>query len=185
MFGRSRDRHNQRGSLVGRRGVAAAIDFGLLAIYTTSVASVFVRMGMSDRDERWVRRLLGDSRVAIWFERFSVGLPSLAYFAVLEGSPWEGSVGKRLMGIAVRDNLGHRLKASQAWLRIAIKLAPFEIEHALEWQWDEAPESWRDHVVLWSIAGLSAVSFYELVASSGETMLHDRLIGSHIERRGS
>lgn len=56
--------------------------------------------------------------VMYWHYQLFCGINYLAisflYFAALESSPWQASIGKRIMGIKVCDLQGHRLSFSRA-----------------------------------------------------------------------
>ena len=44
------------------------------------------------------------------------------YYALLESSPWQASLGKRLMGLKVVDKRGRRLSFSKATKRLLVRL---------------------------------------------------------------
>ncbi len=66
-------------------------------------------------------------------------LPIGAYFAVCEASTWKGTVGKRLMRVAVANNSGERVSLKQSFVRVAIKFLPWEYFQTLLWQWEGWP----------------------------------------------
>ncbi len=48
-------------------------------------------------------------------------LLSWAYFAMMESSSWQGTIGKRIMGIQVTDINGGRISLGRATIRLAVK----------------------------------------------------------------
>jgi uncharacterized RDD family membrane protein YckC len=48
-------------------------------------------------------------------------LLSWAYFALMESSAWQGTLGKKMMGIQVTDLYGARISLGRATIRLAIK----------------------------------------------------------------
>jgi len=51
----------------------------------------------------------------------------IGYGTLLEFSPWQATIGKRLMGLKVYDTEGGRLKLRHSARRTAIKEVPFEL----------------------------------------------------------
>jgi uncharacterized RDD family membrane protein YckC len=60
----------------------------------------------------------------------TISLPTWLYFAFLEASPWQATVGKRLLKLeTLEKGRRDRLSFLQAFIRTLIKLAPWEIAH--------------------------------------------------------
>jgi uncharacterized RDD family membrane protein YckC len=59
----------------------------------------------------------------------TVSLPCWCYFASSEGSSRMATLGKRVLGLRVVDVYGSRIGTARAWLRTAVKLAPWEVAH--------------------------------------------------------
>lgn len=56
-------------------------------------------------------------------------LPVSLYFILWECSKWQGTWGKRKMGIRVVDNNGQRIGIGRSFIRTAIKFLPWETAH--------------------------------------------------------
>jgi len=61
-------------------------------------------------------------------------LPVSLYFILCESSKWQGTVGKRKMGIRVVDGVGQRIGISRSAFRTAIKFLPWEVAHFGIWR---------------------------------------------------
>jgi uncharacterized RDD family membrane protein YckC len=59
----------------------------------------------------------------------TVSLPTWAYFTLTEGSRWEATLGKRLLGLRVVNAQGGRAGYGRALLRTVVKLLPWELTH--------------------------------------------------------
>jgi len=66
-------------------------------------------------------------------------MPIVLYFACCESSPLQGTIGKRLMKVAVVDIHGHRATFKHTALRALLKFLPWEYFHAILWHWDGWP----------------------------------------------
>jgi uncharacterized RDD family membrane protein YckC len=65
------------------------------------------------------------------FERYlltTISLPVVLYWVLTEGSSWQATVGKRLLGIRVSRN-GPNVGIARAFIRSAVKFLPFELGH--------------------------------------------------------
>ncbi|CAA9261365.1 MAG: hypothetical protein AVDCRST_MAG93-2195, partial [uncultured Chloroflexia bacterium] len=61
---------------------------------------------------------------------FATGtLPFLLYFAGMQSSTWQATLGQRWLGLKVETIGGARISARQAFLRCAVMLMPFELNH--------------------------------------------------------
>ncbi len=69
----------------------------------------------------------------------SLTLPIAGYFAVCETSPWQATLGKRVLGLAVVNLHGQRISIKQSVLRVLGKFLPWEYFHALLWHWPGWP----------------------------------------------
>lgn len=59
----------------------------------------------------------------------TMSLPTWIYFAAMESSPWQATLGKRLLRIVVTDMDTQRLTFRHALARTWIKLLPWELIH--------------------------------------------------------
>ncbi|MBL8813950.1 MAG: RDD family protein [Planctomycetaceae bacterium] len=60
----------------------------------------------------------------------TISIPVWLYFSLLEASPWQATLGKRILRLTVADSaLDMRLGFSQSLIRTIIKLLPWELAH--------------------------------------------------------
>jgi uncharacterized RDD family membrane protein YckC len=65
---------------------------------------------------------------------FMMTLPVSLYFILCECSKWQGTLGKRKMGIRVVDGVGQRIGIGRSAFRTAIKFLPWEVAHFGIWR---------------------------------------------------
>ncbi|MGH2354883.1 MAG: RDD family protein [Chloroflexota bacterium] len=100
---------------------------------------------------------------------------SPAYFAVFEASPWQGTPGKRLLGLAVADMRGRRLSwkraAARSYLRtIYLSIGVFA----------------QAFGVSWSVSGgLNILAGLVIIGTPHNQAPHDLLAGALVRRRAS
>jgi len=63
-----------------------------------------------------------------------ITLPVSLYFALSESSKWQGTFGKRKMGVRVANDVGDRIGISRSIFRTTIKFLPWEIAHFGIWR---------------------------------------------------
>ena len=63
-----------------------------------------------------------------------ITLPVSLYFILCECSKWQGTLGKRKMGIRVVDGVGQRIGIGRSAFRTAIKFLPWEVAHFGIWR---------------------------------------------------
>jgi uncharacterized RDD family membrane protein YckC len=113
--------------------------------------------------------------------------PVTLYFAILEASSWQATLGKRALGVVVVSASRRRLSFGRAILREAVRFLPWELSHALLWRVALAPDKN-------SVSGLVTVGFaavYLLVLAYLITLfvgtqhrtVYDRVAGSYVLRR--
>ncbi|PTM57869.1 RDD family protein [Desmospora activa] len=71
---------------------------------------------------------------------FLITLPVTLYFAICESSNWQGTWGKRKMGIQVTDQNGDRPRLGRSLLRSVVKFTPWEMAHFVIWRLALPPE---------------------------------------------
>jgi uncharacterized RDD family membrane protein YckC len=64
---------------------------------------------------------------------FMITLPVGLYFVFCESSKWQGTWGKRKLGVCVVDNNGQRINLLRSTTRTIIKFLPWEIAHFGIW----------------------------------------------------
>ena len=116
---------------IGRRFLAALIDGIILGIPIGIISSVLSAMmavrviHRSSRDTSFNPGLAADT-IGTFFAGFGMimiisFLLTWAYFALMESSGWQGTVGKKVMGIQVTDLNGGRISVGRATARLAVK----------------------------------------------------------------
>lgn len=120
----SRDMEAASYAGIVRRLAAYAIDIAILA--GAVVASQFGLQAITGGFP--ANQLQTGLQIEAWVFA-TVSLPTWAYFALMERSSWQASLGKRLLGLQVTDTQGNRIGFSRALLRTIVKLIPWEITH--------------------------------------------------------
>ncbi|MGE7766932.1 RDD family protein [Peribacillus sp. NPDC096540] len=64
---------------------------------------------------------------------FMMTLPVSLYFVLCECSKWQGTLGKRKMGIRVIDSAGKRIGIGRSVFRTVTKFLPWEVAHFGVW----------------------------------------------------
>ena len=112
-------------------------------------------------------------------------LPIVLYFALLESSTWQASLGKRTLGLHVTDVHGARLSRVRSLGRSGLKFVPWELTHACLWNipgWPFAasripPLVAAGLILVWVLVGVYAVS---LLLSKTHQTLYDRIAGAYV-----
>jgi uncharacterized RDD family membrane protein YckC len=110
------------------RGVAYLLDcaivFGLFAALQLLVFSPL--RSMIGIDEEWFHSGVQTQIYTLT----TISLPVWLYFALTESSPWQATVGKKMLGLRVVDSdRGERIRLGRALIRTFVKLLPWEIAH--------------------------------------------------------
>jgi uncharacterized RDD family membrane protein YckC len=107
-----------------RRALALVIDFfTVVALTVGSSVSLYVLLLLVAGPDSWLVRLvvrlvaLGWWTLSLWFAAVT-----FLYSALLESSPWQGTLGKIVMGIKVTDVRGQRLSVLHALGRAVLKV---------------------------------------------------------------
>lgn len=116
---------------IGSRFLAALIDGMVIGIPIGIISTVLSAMmavrvfNRTNRDPSFNPGMAADSIgtvvVGVGFIMIISVLLTWAYFAIMESSSWQGTVGKRIMGIQVADLNGARITLGRATLRLAVK----------------------------------------------------------------
>ena len=112
--------------------------------------------------------------------------PVVLYFALLEASAWQATLGKRALGIIIAGPAGARLTVWPAVAREGVRFLPWELSHALVWRLALSPA--RNSFPAWAAVGFAVVyvlMFVYLVTlffGSQDRTLYDRLAGSWVVR---
>lgn len=115
--------------------------------------------------------------------------PVVLYFALLESSKRQATLGKRVLGIVVAGPAGRRLTVGRALLREAVRFLPWELSHAIIWRLALSPA--KNSFPAWAGVGFALVYLFvfaylvTLFFGSQHRTLYDRLAGSWVLRRGA
>lgn len=98
---------------------------------------------------------------------FSLTLPVVLYFAIAESSRWQGTVGKRALGLRVQSVRGTRITLGRSLARSSIKFLPWEVAHTAIWHVPgqpfvsmPAPIDFLGYAVVLAGAGVFAVAVF-------------------------
>ena len=116
---------------IGARFLAALIDSAIIGIpigIISTVLSAMMAVRVIHRTGRETNmnpgmavETMGAFFAGMGFIMIISVLLSWAYFAMMESSGWQGTVGKKIMGIQVTDLNGARISLGRATLRLAVK----------------------------------------------------------------
>src|SRR5690625_1402500 len=113
-----------------KRIYAFLIDYLLIALYGIIVVGT-----ISIVCRPYVEPLFSSSPVTAQLTGFFMTtLPVSLYFILCEWSKWQGTFGKRKMGIRVVDNIGQRIGLRHSTVRTVIKFLPWEVAHFGIWR---------------------------------------------------
>lgn len=178
------------GSLIARRVAAYAIDvaiaYGIFLAIQTAISPLRKHL-----EPRWMAS-------ATHFEGYvvlTISLPVWCYFALSESSPWQATLGKRLLGLRVTDVAGNRIGIGRAFLRTAVKLLPWDLSHltialptpllidpesgALDWKRGEFRPGF---IVVYALLGTTLVT---TIFTTRHQSLHDLAAGTVVLQRSS
>lgn|SRR5690625_1167640 len=109
---------------------AFLLDYFVIVIY-----GVFVIGTMSFVFRGYLKSLFSSSPLIAELTGFFImTLPVSLYFIFCECSKWQGTWGKRKMGVRVVDSSGQRIGIGRSTIRTAVKFLPWEIAHLGIWQ---------------------------------------------------
>jgi len=112
---------------IGSRFLAALIDGVVLGIPIGIISTVLSAMmavrviNRSSRSTGMNVEAIGAFIAGFGFIMIISLLLSWAYFAMMESSAWQGTIGKKVMGIQVADLNGSRISLGRATIRLAVK----------------------------------------------------------------
>src|SRR5699024_8542939 len=102
---------------------AFLLDYVVIVIY-----AIFIVGYISFVVQTYLKTLFSSSPLTAELTGFlMMTLPVSLYFIMCECSKWQGTLGKRKMGIRVVDDLGRRIGIGRSAFRTAIKFLPWEI----------------------------------------------------------
>lgn len=113
-----------------RRIYAFLIDYLIIAGYGTFIVGT-----ISVIFRPFIQPMFSSSAVTAQLTGFFlITLPISLYFVLCESSTWQGTIGKKKMGIQVVNNIGQRMNIWRSITRTAIKLLPWEVAHFAIWR---------------------------------------------------
>lgn len=109
-------------------------------------------------------------------------LPVTLYFAIAESSVWQGTWGKRRLGLQVVDRAGKRLGFGRSFLRSAVKFLPWELGHYAVWQFRSPAGETESQatVALIVVYGLLAVYIALPLVTASRRSLYDYVAGTQV-----
>jgi uncharacterized RDD family membrane protein YckC len=111
-------------------------------------------------------------------------LPVSLYFIIGECSKWQGTLGKRKMGIIVTDDSGQRTRIGRSACRTAIKFLPWEVAHFCIWHL-MLPSKISENTVLIILAAVNLVIITYLVfplTNKKRKNIYDLVAGTKVLR---
>ncbi|MFD2132163.1 RDD family protein [Pseudogracilibacillus auburnensis] len=121
---------------------AFLLDYLVIMIY-----GVFVLGTISFVFRPYVQFLFSSSSIVAELTGFlMITFPVSLYFILCECSKWQGTLGKRKMGICVVDNSGQRIGIGRSIVRTTVKFLPWELAHFTIWQL-MLPSSMSDMII--------------------------------------
>src|SRR5690625_3908011 len=113
-----------------KRIYAFLIDYFFIALY-----GIFVVGTIAFVCRPYINPLFSSSPVTAELTGFfMITLPVSLYFVLCESSKWQGTLGKRKIGIRVVDGAGQRIGIGRSILRTSVKLIPWEVAHFGIWR---------------------------------------------------
>ncbi|WP_409275906.1 RDD family protein [Neobacillus sp. SCS-31] len=110
--------------------------------------------------------------------------PVSLYFILGECSKWQGTFGKRKVGIRVVDKVGQRIGFGRSALRTAIKFLPWEVAHFGMWQL-MLPSDWSENTVYMILTAVNLVIVFYLIipfTNKKRKNVYDWLAGTEVVR---
>ncbi|MBM7552010.1 RDD family protein [Thalassobacillus pellis] len=135
---------------------AFLIDYVLIASYGVLVVGGISFLLWTDME-----RLFSESpAIAQLLGFFMMTLPVSLYFIISEQSSWQGSWGKRVLGLHVINKAGGRIGVFQSAIRSAVKFLPWEIAHFGIWRL-VMPTDFPEGAALFALsaANLTAIAY--------------------------
>lgn len=112
-----------------------------------------------------------------------ITLPVSLYFIVSECSKWQGTLGKRKMGLRVCDKGGHRIGIGRSVLRTGVKFLPWEVAHFAIWRIMLSSSISEDVIYLLLIAVNGMILVYLVVPLTNKKRknVYDWITGTEVK----
>lgn len=114
-------------------------------------------------------------------------LPVSIYFILCESSKWQGTLGKRKLGIKVVDGGGQRIEVGQSIVRTLIKFSPWEIAHFGIWQL-MLPSNLSEMTLLFILSAVNLIILVYLITpllNKRKKSIYDWMASTVVIREGS
>lgn len=169
---------------VGRRMGAFLLDYLLISVYLALLVAISVGLGQGPLQSLF-HTLFADPNRSELSAFLMLVLPVILYFAILESSPWQATVGKRVLGLRVTGAQRDRLNFPRALARSVLAFVPWELTHACLWRipgWPLAPAPpapiiAAGLVLVWVIL---AVYLASMLLSKKHQALYDTLTNAYV-----
>lgn len=163
-----------------KRILAFALDYVLIFVYIALTLAVGFALFLEPL--RPVREALFATALSTWLIQFLVmTLPVTLYFALCESSVWQGTLGKRKLGLRVVDAAGGRVGLARSLIRSAVKFLPWELGHTVFRRALYNPQpAWLVNggiVLIWVLAGAYLAS---MLVSKKRQALYDLVAGTFV-----
>ncbi|RDU38717.1 RDD family protein [Neobacillus piezotolerans] len=111
-------------------------------------------------------------------------MPVSLYFILSECSKWQGTFGKRKMGMRVVDGEGKRIGIGRSALRTTIKFLPWEVAHFCIWRL-VLPSGFSDSTVIVILSGVNLLILLYLIiplTNKRRKNVYDWIAGTEVVR---
>ncbi|WP_347861900.1 RDD family protein [Salimicrobium sp. PL1-032A] len=115
-----------------------------------------------------------------------ITLPVVLYFSVSESSRYQGTWGKRRVGLIVTDHSGEKLPLGKSLLRSGVKFLPWELAHFFIWQ-AALPSSLPPGAVVAGLVGVNVLLIIYVVFpffEKNSRNVYDLLVGTSVYTKG-
>ncbi|HEX9037885.1 MAG TPA: RDD family protein [Ktedonobacterales bacterium] len=169
---------------VGRRMAAFMLDYLLISVYLALLVAMGVGLGQGPLQSLF-HTLFADPNRSELSAFLLLVLPVFLYFLILESSPWQATVGKRVLGLRVTGAQRNRLNFPRALARSALAVVPWELIHARLWRipgWPLAPTTPAPIIVagLVLVGVLLAVYLATMLLSKKHQALYDTFTSAYV-----
>jgi RDD family protein len=172
--------------LLWSRFLAFAVDYLFIALYLLLLVGVGALIRLTPLGADFGALFTNPASAELTSFMLLV-LPVLLYFALLESSRWQATIGKRVMGLRVTTLDDGRVGFLRALLRNALKLIPWELAHTCLWRipgWPlnpQEPPIWvtLGLVLVWVVVAVYAIGL--AISRTGQTP-YDHLANVRVER---
>ena len=161
-----------------RRVCAFAVDYVVIAAYLILLA--ILALVLNILSATLLPDLFGTERSAHLTAFPVLTVPLTLYFALMEASPWQGTIGKRLLHLCVVRDDDTQLTLLRALARTAVQFIPWGVAHTLIWRLHFQPDATPalinlGFLIVWAIL---LANFALMIFSRAHQALYDRIAGT-------